>query len=174
MKRGLEDSGFTLIELLIVVGIIGILAAIAVPGLLKARTNGNEASAIAGLRAVSSSQQSYYQFCGGYGTTLPHLGFTPAGSTHPFLPADMTAAAVVMKSGYRTSVVAGAGYIALTPTNGCPAAGSSYYATAEALTFGATGSRTFATNGAGAIWQNTASTPPPEPFTMGGTISPLR
>ena len=157
MRQRLE-AGFTLLELLIVVAVVGIIAAIAVPGLLRARTAGNEASGIATLRVVNSAQQTYMSSCGAgfYASDLTILG-DPAPSGAPFISPDLSSAATVDKSGYTLFMAEGSDGVAST-RDGCNPSGdaaslfSSYYASNQPITGGSTGTRWFWTNTLGTIY----------------------
>ena len=142
-----RQKGFSLIELLIVVAIILIIAAIAIPNLLRAKIAANQASAVGSLRTLNTACIAYSTSYGQFPGTLVSLGPIASGGTASSSSADLidSVLAAGTKSGY-TFVYSVGG------------SNQSYTITATPITAATTGQNMYFTDQSGVIRTNTSGT----------------
>ena len=159
MKKGTQ--GFSLIELLIVVAIILIIAAIAIPNLLKSRMAANQASAVASLRTINTGEVTYAStYTSGYSADLVSLG--PASSG-----AGTAASAGLLDSVLAAGAKSGYSFIYAATSDG-----SGHYTTytvnANPSTAGTTGSNYYFTDQTNVIRQNSTQQAASSDSPLGG------
>ncbi len=144
-----KQKGFSLIELLIVVAIILIIAAIAIPNLLRSKMAANEASAVGSMRTLNTAAVTYSVTYGGYPKGIGNLSpATPATSTSADLVDSVLSAGT--KSGYSFTWSSGTADSLGNYLN--------YSITAQPVTPGTTGQRYFYTDQSGVIRANPSGT----------------
>lgn len=140
-----KEKGFSLIELLIVVAIILIIAAIAIPNLLRAKIAANQASAVGSLRTLNTACVAYSTSYGSFPGALSNLGPLASGGNASSTSADLIDSVLAggTKSGYTFTYTPGT-------------SNQSYSITATPITVGTTGQSMYYTDQSGVIRVNTS------------------
>jgi type IV pilus assembly protein PilA len=148
-----NQRGFSLIELLIVVAIILIIAAIAIPNLLRSRMAANEASAVSAIRAITTAEHAYFQAYPAIGFTCTISNLGPPAAGQPYTDTSAGILDAVVSSGAK------AGYsFSLSACSGTPVV-SSYTSVATPIVVGGTGQRAFCSDASGVIRYSSDGSP---------------
>jgi type IV pilus assembly protein PilA len=154
MKSPKSNKGFSLIELILVVAIIGVIAAIAVPNLLSSRRAANEASALGALRIISTGEVTYRATAGG-----GNYGDLAALATLNFVDAKVGGATIAGPGAPRSGYLFSAASVAGVGIPAFDAKAQAFLHTSVNILFG-TGSRSFYVNEGGVMHFNTTDTAP--------------
>ena len=178
-----KEKGFSLIELLIVVAIILIIAAIAIPNLIRSRMAANQASAVGSVRTINTAAVEYNSaYQNGFPATLAQIGTTGSAAVScnnaEYLDSTLTAASVATaaKSGYYFPLGAGATAVA-TPPTGCSAGGyvDGYTISAVPAAKGTSGQTSYCSDASGVIRTDpTGTTPAPAGGLCPAAMTPLQ
>lgn len=157
-STGGRSDGYTLLEVLIVCAVISTLAAIAMPGLMRARRTSREAAAIGSMRSINSAEATYASSCakGGYAQALEDLSKPAVGGAQLFISPDIPADGT-MKSGYVFNVDPDQSAATVLPAGDtCNAASndavSAYFAEAHPSGVDVAGQRSFALDARGILY----------------------
>jgi prepilin-type N-terminal cleavage/methylation domain-containing protein len=171
-----HEKGFSLIELLIVVAIILIIAAIAIPNLLRSRIAAAEASAVGTLRTMNTAAVSYSSTYGnGFPPSLAAMGTkTPPSANASCDEAQLVDNVVTSgtKQGYAFNYTM-ANALAAAPKGCTNVGGSSYFIEGHPQTVGQTGQRSFCTDQSGVIRYDPTGTTVADDPTCNG-LAPLQ
>jgi len=173
-----REKGFSLIELLIVVAIILIIAAIAIPNLLRSRIAANQASAVGTLRTITTANLNFNSSYGvGFANSLAQLG-GPAGGAASCVQAEMidstlSVGANPQKSGYTLTYFPGANnYGAGAAPAACGAWGKTTFSVDNVATnLGQTGQTAYCVDDSGAIRFDPTGAAPTNPCDTSGLLA---
>lgn len=161
MKAFRRDDGFTLIDMLFVVGLVGVLSSLAIPGMMRAKTAAQSASALGTVRVVGSAQLSYAITCGlgFYAPDFPTLTVKPGNSPEAWLGPEYSTGPTFIKHGYNFSMAGTALQGAPGTCNGLGVgqAVPGYALVADQLDAPPNGAKHYGTNADGVIYVHTSS-----------------